>query len=315
LGCVVTIGIAAFGPNAARAIVRALSAIEAVGRGAIGGFVSLVAITATGHVERRQTQQGGSALLFPGGPASMPAIIADARIAGLMSSGPNRPEPLSQFTPADGQVGIVTGHRMPNTIGASGMNVNDEVLERMRGGEAPADAVRRVTAANPDVDAGLIALAIDGSIAAADTSSVARRGDTGRAMIGSASEGAAVAVLHNAIRPHRPIAALAAEIAMDILKPSDRCDGWITFRKGARALPGLANSVSVGADGLVDSITVENPRLLVGRWNFGIGYETPVVAANGAVAALVYEPYMVLEDGRLSTIDGCAELAVPIRSG
>ncbi len=37
-----TIGIAAYGPNAGQAIVEALRAAEVVGHGAIGGFVSLV---------------------------------------------------------------------------------------------------------------------------------------------------------------------------------------------------------------------------------------------------------------------------------
>jgi hypothetical protein len=33
------------------------------------------------------------------------------------------------------------------------------------------------------------------------------------------------------------------------------------------------------------------------------------------VAAMFYEPYMVLQDGLLFAIDGRAELAVPIRAG
>jgi hypothetical protein len=314
LGGVVTIGIAAFGPNAGRAVLHALRAVEAVARGAIGGFVSFVAITPSGQVDRLQTQHGGSAMLLPGGLASLPVAIAEAAIAGLMASGPDRPEPLSQFTPADGKVGLVTGHRMPNTVGVNGLNLSDEVLALMRRGDRPADAVGSVIAANPDVDAGIIALSIDGGLHAADTASVGRRGDAGRAMIGSAAEGAAVAVLHNAIRPHMPIAALAAEITMDVMRPPDRPDGWITFREGTRAVPGFVNSVSVGADGLVEAIAVQNPKFLAGRWSFGIGYEARVVSTTGLVAAMLYEPYMVLEDGRLSTIDGRAELAVPIRS-
>ena len=307
-----TIGIAAFGPNAGRAVFAALRAVEAVARGAIGGFVSFVAITASGGVERRQTQQGGSVMIFPGG--AIPGDIAEARVVGVMSSGPDRPEPLSQFTPADGKVGLVTGHRMPNTVGVNGMNLNDEVLELMRRGHHPREAVGDVIGANPDVDAGIIALSIDGGLHAGDTASVARRGDAGRAVIGSAAQGAAVAVLHNAIRPHRPIALLAAEIALDVMQPADRPDGWITFRQGIRVVAGPANTVTIGKDGLVEAIVVENPKFLAGRWNFGIGYETRVVRAAEAIAAMLYEPYMVLQDGRLRTIDGQAELAVPIRS-
>src|SRR5579871_4092547 len=101
---------------------------------------------------------------------------------------------------------------------------------------------------------------------------------------------------------------------MDVMRPSDRPDGWITFRKGTRTVPGLANFVSVGADGLVETIVVENPKFLAGRWDFGIGHETPVVGATGAFAIMLYEPYMVIEDGRLATIDGRPELSVPIRS-
>jgi hypothetical protein len=311
----VTIGIAAFGPNAGRAVLKALRAVEAVGRGAIGGFVSFVAIDASGRVERLQTQRGGGAMLLSLGARSLPTRIGEAPIAGLMSSGPERPEPLSQFTPADGKAGLVTGHRMPNAIGVNGISLNGEVLERMRRGDRPAEAVSQVIGANPDADAGIIALSIDGFIHAADAPGVARRGDVGRAMLGSAAEGAAVAVLHNAIRPHRPIAALVAEVAMDVMRPSDRPDGWITFREGTRTVSGAANSVAVGADGVVESIVVENPKFLAGRWDFGIGYETPVVGGAGLVATMLYEPYMVLKDGRLATIDGRSELTVPIRSG
>src|SRR5204863_8114664 len=133
--------------------------------------VSFVTITGSGVVERLQTQNGGTAMLVQGGVDGLPARIAEATVAGVMSSGPDRPEPLSQFTPADGKVGLVTGHRMPNTIGANGMNLNDEVLELMRCGRAPRDAVAAVFAANPDVDAGIIALSVDGSLYAADTAS------------------------------------------------------------------------------------------------------------------------------------------------
>ena len=89
-----TIGIAAHGPNAGLAVVRALAAVEAIGRGAIGGFVSLVAIGVDGRIERAVIQRGGSATLF-GAAGHVPSSIATSRVVGLMSSGPDRPEPLS----------------------------------------------------------------------------------------------------------------------------------------------------------------------------------------------------------------------------
>ena len=309
-----TIGIAAFGPNAGRAVIRALAAVELVGRGAIGGFVSFVAIAASGRIERTETQRGGSAALFSGGIASMPIALAEARIAGLMSSGPDRPEPLSQFTPADAPVGLVTGHRMPNTIGVNGVNLNDEVLDLMRRGLSPTDAVERVVSSNPEVDAGIIALDVNGSVCAANTRLVERRSDTGSALSGSPEKGAVAAVLHNAIRPHRPIAALAAEIAMDIMQPDDRPDGWITFREGVRLVPGPVNAINVNADGAVEAIIVQNPKFLDGPWSLGVGYETRVLRRAEVIASMLYEPYMVVRDGILRRIDGQAELSVPIRS-
>jgi hypothetical protein len=313
LGGVVTIGIAAHGPNAGLAVLRALAAVEGVGRGAICGFVSFVALTPDGAVRRLAVQRGGTAALFDGGLAAAPDKIGGATTAGLMSSGPDRPEPLSQFTPALAGVGLVTGHRMPNTIGMNGVNLNDEVLELVRRGASPEEAVDRVVVANPDVDAGIIALGADGRAHAANTAHVQKRGDAGRALIGSRAEGAVVAVLHNAIRPHRPIAALAAEVAMDVMKPEDRPDGWITFREGVRLIPGPANAVDVDANGAVKTIVVENPRFLKGIWSLGIGYETRVLRQAQTIAAMLYEPYMVVDGGRLQSIDGQSTLSVPIR--
>jgi hypothetical protein len=230
-----------------------------------------------------------------------------------MSSGPDRPAPLSQFTPADPAISLITGHRMPNTIGAGGFNLNDEVLNLMRRGSSPFDAVDAVVRANPEVDAGIVALAIDGRMHFADTPYVQRRGDVGRAMIGGPDQGAAVAVLHNAIRPHRPIATLAAEVAMDIMLPEDREDAWITFRRGTPLIAGTANAVNVADDGAVASITVDNPKFLVGLWSLGIGYETQVFRTKEAPAVMLYEPYMIIQSGRLQTIDGQAQLTVPIQ--
>lgn len=191
--------------------------------------------------------------------------------------------------------------------------MNDETLELMRRGCSAADAVGRVIAANPNADAGMIALSLNGDFGLADAPSVGKRGDAGRAQAGSATT-AAAAVLHNAILPHRPIATLAAEVAIDVMRPPDRPTRWITLRAGARVAAGPANAVLIDANGVVVEIVVENSQFLVGRWSFGIGHETRVVAANKVVGAMLYEPYMILMDGRLATVDGCEELAAPIRT-
>jgi hypothetical protein len=175
-------------------------------------------------------------------------------------------------------------------------------------------AVERVVTSNPEVDAGIIALDFDGRLHAANTRLVEKRSDTGSALSGSLEKGAVAAVLHNAIRPHRPIAALAAEIAMDVMQPDDRPDGWITFREGIRLIRGPVNAVDVNTDGIVEAIIVENPKFLDGPWSLGIGYETKVIRRAQVIASMLYEPYMVVCDGILRKIDGQAELSVPIRS-
>jgi hypothetical protein len=151
---------------------KALQAVERVGRGAIGGFASFVAITADGELLRSETQRGGTATLFTAGEticALPPPVFAEAPWAAVMSSGPDRPEPLSQFTPGQAGVGLVSGHRLPNMPGAEGLPINRAVLDRMAHGQPAPDAAHAVLAANPEADAGIIALDHAGRIYAGNT--------------------------------------------------------------------------------------------------------------------------------------------------
>src|SRR3546814_7427510 len=117
-------------------IFRALSAVGRVGRGDIGGFASFVAISGAGGLLTADTQRGGTATLF-GAKGTPPPAFASARLVALISSGPDRPEPLMQFTPADAAVGMVSGHRLPNTPGVDGRPLNLAVLARLQQGETP----------------------------------------------------------------------------------------------------------------------------------------------------------------------------------
>jgi len=308
-----TIGIAGFGPHAGRAVVRALASVEAVGRGAIGGFVSLVVLNEQGEVNRASVQRGGTLALFGPKLKDIPPVIADSRMAVLMSSGPDRPEPLSQFTPAASGVGLVTGHRMPNTVGINGLELNGEVLKLMCAGALPQVAVRQVVDANPDIDAGIIALDVDGNIFASNTRHVALRGDAGRAQLGSRELGATVAVLHNAIYPHQPLASLAAHVAMDTMHPNDKPDASIDFTAGIPLVHGPTNAVEVNDEGTVTRIHVENPKFLIGTWSIGIGYRTAAIRRSNPYAVMLYEPYMVVSKGRLQSADGQQSLSVPVR--
>ena len=154
-----TIGIAAFGPKAGAGIIAGLGAVEKIGRGAIGGFVSLVVLTDDERLLRASVQVGGSEALFP---EELPPEIAQAQCAGLISSGPNRPEPLSQFITAKIGVGIVTGHRMPHTEGKDKIALNSMVLAEMEAGKDPQTAIDYVLNLYPNADAGFLAVSVNG---------------------------------------------------------------------------------------------------------------------------------------------------------
>lgn len=182
-----TIGIAAYGPGAGGAVFEALRVAERAGLGSIGGFAVFAAIADDGAVLCGQTQRGGTSTLFLDGEitgAAPPDRVAAARIAAAISSGPDRPEPLGQFLAVDGAIGIVTGHRLPNQPGASGRPLNAEVLSLIGSGLSPEDALDRVLANNPEADAGMIAVALDGSVAARNARRVERRSDLGAARRG-----------------------------------------------------------------------------------------------------------------------------------
>jgi hypothetical protein len=186
-----TIGIACVGDDPVAAIVAAVLGAELIGRGAIGGFAVLAVLDAAGEFHHSCVQRGGvSALVIP--PA-----WRSAKVAALISSGPDRPEPLIQFLPGKSGHGLVTGHRLPNTIGADGVALNVAALRLIEAGRAPQDAVDDVLRSAPEIDAGLIAVNSSGTIGFANSARVARRPDLGAAH--RFAHGRGYALLHNSI--------------------------------------------------------------------------------------------------------------------
>lgn len=61
-----TIGIAASGAWAGAGVLAGLRSVEMVGRGAIGGFVSLAVVTLDRRLVRAETQRGGDTGPFCG---------------------------------------------------------------------------------------------------------------------------------------------------------------------------------------------------------------------------------------------------------
>jgi hypothetical protein len=304
----VTISIGAAGPNAGRAVFEALRAAEAVGRGAIGGFAAFAAIDAEGHLHRHATQRGGSRTLFVEGESTglgPPAAVAEAGAAAVISSGPDRPEPLADFLAAEPGAGLVTGHRLPNAPDADGVPLNVAALREMLAGRAPREAVESVLGANPEADAGLVAVDRAGRVHAGNSARVARRPDLGHARREAPSCGARIEVLHNAIRPHPELADLAAAIGLQAMVGEPAPLGWLTVNAGVPVTLGNESAVYCD-DGLVArQVVTTDPTLLSGRQaGAAIYLHSRVYRGDAAVGLTLFEPIVVVEDGRLVSLSG-----------
>lgn len=301
-----TIGIAVHGPDAARAALAGLRAVEAVGRGAIGGFVSLSALSPDRRLVNLGTQRGGA-----GAALSRPELdgLGPCRLAVLMSSGPDRPEPLTQFTPGDPAAGLMTGHRLPNMPGPGGEAPNLVALGAMGEGAAPEAAIELALSANPSLDAGLIAMSPDGRIALANSRSVAVRDDIGAALV--VEPGLSIGILHNSIFPHQALADLAVSAIRDRISPLDAA---------ARSGPAIGLEVLEGDDGgclLVDPVTramlafrAEGAEWRRAAWEgCPVRRGDPVLAGGRVIGHVVGEAYCVLRSGRVTATRGGAEVS------
>jgi len=312
-----TIGIAAFGPNAGLAVFRGLSVVEKISSGCIGGFVSYAAITAEGGLRRFATQRGGASTLFIDGDrvgADPPPEVASAPLAALMSSGPDRPEPLDQFVAADPGIGLVTGHRFANALGDSGLAFNADALERMKAGASAKAAVDAVIQRHPQADVGLIALDTRGNVFARNTERVLARPDLGSAEQCENEPSAVVSVLHNAIHPTAGAAALVAAAAMDVMLETRTPEFWIQASAGIPVVLGQANLIEVDEAMRIIRVHTRDASLLQGRSDGAALYiGSEVVQSGRALGRTVTEPYTILKDGRIQSLSGQAVLRVGCR--
>lgn len=306
-----TIGIAASGRWAGAGILSGLRAVEEVGRGAIGGFVSLAVLTEEQKLLRAETQDGGVQSLFDGPPSD---DILQARWAGLISSGPNRPAPLSQFVAALPRVGIVTGHRFPQAQTNDGQALNNLVLSIMQAGSPPQDAVDDVIARHPDFDAGFLALSVHGEIGLGNMPAVASLKDQGSLMTRCTETGNRVATLHNAIRPHRAIALLANEVALDEMRFRATRLETITISAGVAIVVGDTPEIVI--DNNHKALRVIHPEAsdAAEKTAFGVGDNVRITKLGKMFGWLDQEPFMVVSQGVIVTLDGETVIEARIRT-
>ncbi len=313
-----TIAIAAHGPNAGLAVVKALSAVERVASGSIGGFAVFAALDDDGVLYRAQTQRGGSATLFVDGETTgnePDCAAARAGMAGIVSSGPDRPAPLDQFLPAAPHVGLVTGHRLPNSPGHDGVPVNLGVLDHMRRGRGARAAVDAVLEANPGVDAGIIAIDARGEMYSRDSTRVRRRPDIGRARCEDRRSGAVVEVLHNSIFPVTALASLAAGIALDVMTAARVVAGHVEVRAGIPVIAGEEDRVVVGDDGIAARIETTDHRITQGHHNCAAIYLGSRVLHEGRTLGFtILEPNVVMDAGKIASMSGQTVMRIGYRT-
>jgi hypothetical protein len=312
-----TIGIAAYGPNAGLAVFRALRTAEKIAWGAIGGFASFAVITQDGVLARFETQRGGTSTLFLDGELTgvePPTLVREARIAAVISSGPDRPPPLAQFVAGDANAGLVTGHRLPNRPARSGVALNLEVLLRMRDGQPPRQAIMETLAVNPQADVGLIGVNLQGKVYGANSERAGKRPDLGQARREQQSPYAVVEVLHNAIYPVSPIAALAADMAIEVMNPQFHPDDWISLQIGTPVVLGENNAVLVDKELAVQQVITTDASLLHGAQEGAALYIGSDVVRDGELlGSTITEPYVILEEGVIRSLSGQDRIRIGFR--
>jgi len=316
-----TIAIGASGNNAGIAIFKGLQAAEAVAEGAIGGFAVFVVLTQDREIVRFETQRGGARTLFTEGEQTgvePPDVVRGAIAAALISSGPDRPHPLSQFLAADAQAGLVTGHRVPQGPSVAGVPLNVDVLNQLRAGRSAAEATKAVLSQNPHADVGFITIDLNGNLVAQNSEKVKTRPDLGFAEhYYSATPDiiATVAVLHNAIEPHNSLAPLVADIALRQMLIEKPIAGWITVPAGIPLQYGEVDAVEVDDKGMAQCIFTTDPTFLQGERSGVAIYLHSLVKQNGRILGkTLFEPICTVQAGVLASLNGKAQMQISYAS-
>lgn len=250
-----TIALAAFGTNAGKAVYCGLLAAEILGRGAIGGFVVSSILDGQGAHHQLTCQDGGI--------TALDGVMdhQSAKCAAVISSGPNRPEPLSQFLAGRSGLGLVTGHRLPSRAGDDGQPVNLAVLELMAAGIPTSDAIDAIFRDNPELDAGLIAVQSGGPLVSGNSARVSRRNDVLSATRQESAHG--YALLCNSIYTAREVLLEAVVGAIMWENLTGECTAFFIseFVETVPIQPGDADRIDLDPKNRVIGIQIAEPTI------------------------------------------------------
>ncbi|MBW2618056.1 MAG: hypothetical protein JRC92_04195, partial [Deltaproteobacteria bacterium] len=302
-----TIGIGAIGPKAGLAIFRALEAAERVGEGSIGGFAVYRVISSDGQIYTYTTQRGGSATLVTRGEATgglPPQEALDAPVAALISSGPDRPEPLERCIPGETGIGLVTGHRIPMAPTKNKKPLNLEVLDLMRAGRTAPEAVKALMGDHPQIDAGIIAVDIKGNLGAQNSTRVLNRPDMMEVFREDRETGCKVAVFINEIHP-KEAAVVAAAKCLQVLVGEREPDFEITVKTGIMVTLSDKDTITIDDDYIATAVTITDQTILEGEQICVVPYiNAKVIKGSGEVGHIISEPLTILKDGVIVDLVG-----------
>ncbi|XWN23868.1 MAG: hypothetical protein RDA78_09830 [Roseibium sp.] len=235
-----------------------------------------------------------------------------APFAALISSGPNRPVPLAQFVAAKPGVGLVTGHRFPQMPADDGIPLNAHVLGAMERGQTPQMAIAEVVDRFPDHDAGFVALSIDGTIAVGNMPAVLLRRDHGCAARTLQNPPVSVATIHNAIHPKRVLADMINDVVLEEMLRHPAADHWIIAAQGIRLAKGERPEIHIDHDDKVVQMLHPQATRHPDAVPFGLGDQVRIIRNGEFVGWLGYEPFMIVKDGVIVTMDGKPSLELPV---
>lgn len=313
-----TIGMVAFGRNAGLGVFKGLEAAEKVAEGSIWGFAAYRVITKEDQILTYETQRGGTTTLITRGETTgglPPKEVQEAQFAAIISSGPDRVEPLAvRVLPASPKVGLVTGHRNSSALLPDrDIQANKAVLELMKQGMTAPDAVKTIMNKYPKIDAGIVAVDINGNVGYQSSVRVRNRPDVLEVMRENQETGCKVAVIINEIYP-KDAATIAAAKCMQIMTGERELDLEITIRAGLKVKLTDEDRVVVNENLEVTEVTTTDPEILKGECGGIVPYiNAKVIKGTQVIGYTISEPVIGFKDGVIIDFLGQKEFKVPVK--